>query len=292
MKLIADSGSTKTTWCAVLPGGRSLEVKTAGINPVRDDEATLRQVVREACSAIADALNRGRAATFQGHASCSAVHFYGAGCLPAFTAPLEQVLKEVFPEAVIVIESDLLGAAHALCGRREGIACILGTGSNSCLYDGRQIVRNVSPLGWILGDEGSGAVLGRRLVGDVLKGQLPDEVCQAFTQTFKLQRQDVIEAVYRQPQANRFLASLVPFLSEHRDVEAVHALLVDEFRRFFVRNVAAYGRRDLPVGFVGSVAHYFREELSAAAAAEGFVIGEILQDPMPRLVNFFKEEAG
>lgn len=289
MILIADSGSTKSTWRAVLPDGLSYEVHTSGINPVRDDEAAMRQVVQEACSSLSGEVHFGDDATFG--AAFTSIHFYGAGCLPAFTAPLEKVLRAAFPKAKLTIESDLLGAAHALRGHREGIACILGTGSNSCLYDGRQIVRNVSPLGWILGDEGSGAVLGRLLVGDVLKGQLPDEVCQAFFQRFNLQRADIIEAVYRQPQANRFLASLVPFLSEHRDVDAVRRLLTDEFRRFFVRNVASYGRRDLPVGFIGSVAHYFRAELTAAAAAEGFAIGEILQDPMPRLVEYIQEDA-
>ena len=291
MIVIADSGSTKTTWRVVLRGHLSFDVATAGINAVRDDEATIRQTVQRACAAIRDEFLEGRASSLASESSPTAIYFYGAGCLPAFTAPLKRVLAEVFPMSECVVESDLLGAAHALYGKAEGIACILGTGSNSCLFDGQRIVQNVSPLGWILGDEGSGAVLGRRLVGDVLKGQLPETVCSVFLQRFGLQVSDIIEAVYRKAQPNRFLASLVPFLAEHRDVEAVHALLVGEFRRFFVRNVAAYSRRDLPVGFVGSVAYHFSDELAEAAEAEGFVLGDILQSPMDRLESYFRERA-
>ena len=120
----------------------------------------------------------------------------------------KDILATHFPESTIEVQSDLVGAARALCGNAPGIACILGTGSNSCYYDGKQIFSNISPLGFILGDEGSGAVLGKRLVGDCLKNQLPKDICDAFLQTFKLTPAQIIEKVYRQPQANRFLASL------------------------------------------------------------------------------------
>jgi len=289
MKLIADSGSTKTSWSIVIDDSTSFIVHTPGINPVRDDEATISAVVHGARAAIDAKLQQEQASSFVHDLAFSHVYFYGAGCLPAFIAPLVCLLEDVFPSAKIAVESDLLGAARALCGHSEGIACILGTGANSCLYDGKQIVRNVSPLGWILGDEGSGAVLGRLLVSDILKGQLPKPLCEAFMQRFDLTQTAIIEAVYRQPQANRFLASLVPFLAEHRDEPAVHNLLVREFVRFFTRNVVAYGRPDLSVNFVGGIAYQFEDELREAAEEFGFIVGLILRNPIQRLGAFHHE---
>lgn len=286
MKLIADSGSTKTSWCVVIDDSMTFTINTAGINPVRDDEEAMCAVIREARSAIDSECTMGRAASLTGECGVTHIYFYGAGCLPAFTAPLLRQLEDAFPSAAIAVESDLLGAARALCGREEGVACILGTGANSCLYDGTRIVANVSPLGWILGDEGSGAVLGRMLVSDVLKGQLQKPLCEAFMQRFDLTQTAIIEAVYRQPQANRFLASLVPFLVEHRDHPDVHQFLVREFGRFFSRNVKAYGRADLPVNFVGGIAYQFEDELRAASLEQGFTVGLILRNPIQRLCAF------
>ncbi|MDE6633719.1 MAG: ATPase, partial [Bacteroidaceae bacterium] len=151
--LIADCGSTKSSWVLV-EGEKRQNFETLGINPIRDSEDEIEQVLMNLPVCL-DALD--------------IIHFYGAGCIPPYSDVVRRLLARRFPKAEIHVESDLLGAAHALCGKNEGIACILGTGSNSCLYDGRHIVENVSPLGWILGDEGSGAVLGPRLVGDVLK---------------------------------------------------------------------------------------------------------------------------
>ena len=274
MNLIVDSGSTKTTWCVVLSKTNSFIVTTNGINPVRDSEETMRAVVRQARSEIE------KEYTF------SHVFFYGAGCIPPYSDVLKRVLEQEFAGAQVAVESDMLGAARALCGVEEGIACILGTGSNSCYYDGSIIVRNVSPLGWILGDEGSGAVLGRTLVGDLLKGQLPSALRDEFLQRYNLTQAAIIEAVYRKPLANRFLASFVPFLADHREEEGIQALLIDAFRCFFRRNVAAYQRKDLPVNFIGSVAYFFEKELSKAAAAEGFQIGLVLREPIEKLALF------
>ena len=286
MKLIVDSGSTKTTWRVAIPQAPSFEIHTIGINPVRDDESTIRDVVHGACASIRAELTTGRASSLCADSGFTAVFFYGAGCLPAFTGPLEDVLKACFPTARLSIESDLLGAARALCGHGEGIACILGTGSNSCLFDGEHIVENVSPLGWILGDEGSGAVLGRTLVGDLLKGVLPEELRADFLSRFDLTPADIIERVYRQPQPNRFLASLVPFLAEHRAESPVRAFLIRQFRRFFRRNVSAYRRTDLPVNFVGGIAYQFEDELREAASAENFEVGKILKDPVSSLEEY------
>ena len=273
--LIADSGSTKTSWVLTDETTRQ-EFETLGINPVRDSEEDIKHLLQ---TSLLNSLS-------PSWEKVNAIFFYGAGCIPPYSDSVRRVLQECFPEAEVHVESDLLGAAHALFGSKEGIACILGTGSNSCLYDGRQILENVSPLGWILGDEGSGAVLGRRLVGDVLKGQLSPALCQAFAEETGLTRADIINKVYREPMANRFLASLVPFLGRHREHEEIQQFLIGEFRRFLSRNVAQYRRPDLPVSFVGGIASAFSEELAEALRLEGMTLGHILKRPIDNMVNY------
>ena len=199
---------------------------------------------------------------------------------------MERLLRACFPTTTVHVASDMLGAARALCGHSEGIACILGTGSNSCLYDGHDIVANVPALGWILGDEGSGAVLGRTLVSDLLKGQLPVALRDAFLKEYDLTQDAIIQRVYRGEQPNRWLASLVPFLASHCNEPSVHDLLIRSFCRFLRRNVLAYARPDLPVGFVGGVANQFEDELRAAVAAEGLLMGYIQREPIHGMVRY------
>lgn len=267
--LTADSGSTKTDWLLERNGARLARISTQGINPFMLEAEEIAEILRRELLAHPD------------FCPPTAVRFYGAGCRGAQCQVVERALRSVLPEAACVtVDSDLVGAARALCGEADGIACILGTGSNSGLYLGGQVVENVSPLGFILGDEGSGAVLGKRLVGDVLKRQLPAHLCQAFQEKYGLSSDEIIRRVYREAFPNRFLASFAPFLHEHRDEEAVRTLLHEEFARFFTRNAAAYRRPDLPVGFVGSIAWHFRDELAAAARACGFSMGRVLRAPL------------
>jgi N-acetylglucosamine kinase-like BadF-type ATPase len=191
------------------------------------------------------------------------------------------------PDAdTVEVAGDLLGAARALCGSNEGIACILGTGANSCLYDGRQIIANTPPLGYVLGDEGSGAVLGIRFLNAVLKGLLPERLKTELLDWLQMTEADIIGRIYRQPLANRWLASLSLFIATHIDETDVRALVTDNFRQFFRRNVVQYGRRDLPVCFVGSIAHYYREQLGEAAAAEGFTLGRVEKSPVDGLTAY------
>ncbi len=284
MQLIADSGSTKTQWMLLPPAtagtatkGQPLQtIATAGMNPVRDSVDTLRHVLAAELlpqlGAAARAVRR--------------VHFYGAGCIEPYSTVMREALAAACPAAAICVESDMLGAARALCGDEPGIACILGTGSNSCLYDGRHIARSTPALGWILGDEGSGAVLGRRLVGDVLKGQLPQHLADAFMATTGLTQAAIIERTYRQPEANRFLASLTPFLSAHCHEPAIRTMLLGEFRSFMQRNITAYARPDLPVHFAGGVAHAFASILREAVAACGFIPGTICAAPISMLAAY------
>ncbi len=215
----------------------------------------------------------------------TAIHFYGAGCIAPFYDSVRQALEHYFPAADIHIYSDLLGAARALCGKGEGIACILGTGSNSCLCNGGEIVQNISPLGYILGDEGSGAVLGRTLLAEMLKGTL-QHLWPAFAQRYGLDTTDIISKVYRQPGANRFLASLAPFITDNVHLPEVEGMVTGEFVRFLQRNVLPYGRTTLPVNFVGGIATSFASQLGAACRLCGLSMGQIISNPAPHLLNY------
>lgn len=272
MKLIADSGSTKTDW--LLTGGTRLQ--TQGINPFHQSEETIAAILR---TELLPLLPSGGAP--------SQVFFYGSGCRPELQPMMEELLRQVFPQAETVeVQGDLLGAARSLCGHGEGIACILGTGANSCLYDGERIVQNTPPLGYILGDEGSGAVLGIRFFNALLKGFLPAALREAFMSETKLTEADIINKVYRQPMANRFLASTSQFIARHLDSEPLRQLVVDNFRQFFRRNLSQYRRADLPVSATGSIAWYYRDLLAEAAEAEGYVVGRIERSPLGGLAQF------
>ena len=277
MILIADCGSTKIDWCLIENGKVAKQVFTSGINALLMSEEQIRQT-------IADEL----VPEIKGY-EIGSVYYYGAGCLfDDICANVRRAIAANIPSAkTIEVDTDLLAAARALCGKNPGIACIMGTGSNSCYYDGVRIVDNVSPLGYILGDEGSGAVLGKLLVGDVLKNQLPAALCEKFLKKYDLDRQKIIEGVYKKPAANRFLASLSPFLIENIEEPAVHRLVLNAFKAFFVRNIENYeGYKTMPVSFVGSVAYYYRDVLGEAANSLGIKIGTVIKSPMEGLIKY------
>ena len=277
MILIADCGSTKIDWCLIENGKVAKQVFTSGINALLMSEEQIRQT-------IADEL----VPEIKGY-EIGSVYYYGAGCLfDDICANVRRAIAANIPSAkTIEVDTDLLAAARALCGKNPGIACIMGTGSNSCYYDGVRIVDNVSPLGYILGDEGSGAVLGKLLVGDVLKNQLPAALCEKFLKKYDLDRQKIIEGVYKKPAANRFLASLSPFLIENIEEPAVHRLVLNAFKAFFVRNIENYeGYKTMSVSFVGSVAYYYRDVLEEAASSLGIKIGTVIKSPMEGLVKY------
>ena len=274
MILIADSGSTKTDWCLVDNGVLVKQIFTKGTNPFFQTEDEISAEVSENLLPYLDT------------AKVDAVWFYGAGC--AFPEKNEIVRAAIARHLDVPIEvgSDLLGAARGLCGSQPGIACILGTGSNSCFYDGKEIVSNVSPLGFILGDEGSGAVLGKMLVGDVLKNQLPAALKEEFLARYELTPAIILERVYKKPFPNRFLASLSPFLVEHLDVPEIHTLVQNGFKAFFERNVKQYDYKQYPVHLIGSLAYYYRSVLQEAAEQTGVRLGTIKQSPMEGLISY------
>lgn len=273
--LIADSGSTKTDWCLVPAGSPPHTFRTGGINPFYQTEA---EIERELTGHVLPLLPP---------AGVDAVCFYGAGCTGGKAAALRRLLARLFPSAQVVeAETDMLGAARALCGHSAGIACILGTGSNSCFYDGTRICANVPPLGFILGDEGSGAVLGKLLVGNVLKRLWPSRLSEAFFAYTGLTQEALLDRVYRQPFPNRFLAGLAPFLSARLDAEPVRRMVAGSFRDFLARNVAQYDYHTHPVHFTGSVAWHFRPLLEEVAHGLGIKPGRVVQSPLEGLVRF------
>ena len=274
MILIADSGSTKTDWCVAENGCILRRIQAEGINPVY-------QTDEELCGAA-----RGVARRLDGLRP-EAIRFYGAGCIHPQTERVRHALRQAFAETDDVeVGSDMLGAARALCGHQAGIVCILGTGSNSCYYDGAKIVANVSPLGFILGDEGSGAVLGKLLVGSLLKNQLAPGLKEEFLTTYALTPADIIDRVYRRPLPNRFLASLSPFLAAHLDDPGIHRLVLDSFRDFLRRNVMQYDWQAYNVHFCGSIAYHYQTILAEAASEEGVRVGQIVRSPMEGLVRY------
>ena len=281
MTLIADSGSTKTDWCLLSEGTVLTRVGTQGINPVHQQDDVIAAILTDAASQLSPFI------VAADRRELAEVVFYGAGCSPANVDHVETLLRSAFPTALKVsAQNDMMAAARALCGRQSGVACILGTGSNSCLYDGRQIVKNTPAMGYILGDEGSGAVLGRLFINGIFKGTLPASVRDAYLQETGLTLHAIINKVYRQPMANRFLASVSLFISKHISEPALRELVCENFRQFVRRNLLSYDCGDIPVSAVGSVADAYRPLLETVLREEGFRVGTILKSPMDGLIAY------
>lgn len=276
MILIADSGSTKTDWCIVENGVPLQQIFTKGTNPFFQSE---EEISNEIATALLPQLKTNE---------LDAVYFYGAGC--GFPDKIETmhraISKHLKVKGDVEVSTDMLAAARGLCGHSAGIACIMGTGSNSCYYDGKDIVTNVSPLGFILGDEGSGACLGKLLVGDLLKNQMTPELKEKFLTQFSLTPADIIDRVYRKPFPNRFLASLSPFLFQNLNEPCIRTLVFDSIKAFLKRNVMQYDYQHSKVHFIGSVAFYYKELLAEAAQETGIQLGTIIKSPMEGLIEY------
>lgn len=291
--LIADSGSTKTDWALLRRGCAPLTFHTSGINPVQMN-----------AEQMASALSELRA-ILPAQTIISEVYFYGAGCIRGKRqAAVEEAIREQLKDYLLPkeevnhnggqsnegdavhVESDMLGAARALCQREAGIACILGTGSNSCLYDGERILSNTPPLGYILGDEGSGAYIGRALVSNILKGIAPQRIVDLFKEETGLSQEAVIDHVYRHPLANRWLASLMPFVERHKEEDSVRALVKEAFTAYLRRNILQYQRPDLPLNFTGSISFTYEDILREALADEGMKMGALVARPIDGLITY------
>ena len=277
MILSADSGSTKTDWVLCDPENIVVRIKTQGLNPTI-------QSTEEILAVLKDEL----AGKIESEAPDS-IYFYGAGCAyENANKRMQAALETVFKTKDIYIHSDLLAAARALCGHEEGIACILGTGSNSCLFDGKNIIENTPSLGFILGDEGSGAHLGRQLVSDCIKKQLSKDIRDKFFTRYQIDKAAVLERVYHTPLPNRWLASFTPFLHENRKEAEIQALLKHCFTQFFQRNTMVYRKSWLPIHIIGGVGINFAQEIKETAESLGLSIGNIVESPMEGLIRFHK----
>lgn len=275
MILIADSGSTKTDWALCQDGEIISRVRTQGLNPTIQSTDDMLKVLE---AELVDAIDT---------MAPEHIYFYGAGCAyDNANNRMKRALDKIFPGKRISISSDLLAAARALCGHSEGIACILGTGSNSCLYNGKEIVDNTPSLGYILGDEGSGAHLGRQLVSDCIKKQLPKDIREKFMQQYGLDVASTLERVYHTPLPNRWLASLTPFILENKKNAEVHAMLRNCFTEFFKRNIMVYRHSWLPIHIIGGIGVNFAEEIKETAESLGLSIGNIVESPMDGLIKY------
>ena len=279
MILIADSGSTKTDWCLANNGTVVARHATQGINPFFQNDEEIRLILNRL---VVEDLPKQQI----GH--LTAIYFYGAGIRPEMQQRMRDNIFAVTGVENVDVQGDLIGAARSLFGHDSGIACILGTGSNSGLYDGKEVVKNTPPLGFILGDEGSGAVLGKLFLGALCKGLMPEGMLEEWVEATCQNVADIIQHVYRQPLPNRYLAQATHFIHDHLNVEEVRQLVIMSFRDFFRRNLVQYGHNDLPVRAIGSIAYYFHAQLSEAAETEGFMLDRVKQSPMMGLVDYHK----
>ncbi|MDR3129405.1 MAG: ATPase [Tannerellaceae bacterium] len=275
MILLVDGGSTKTDWCLTEAGRQIARTLTQGANPLFHTVMDLQAEWKATVVPLSEGY------------SIETIYFYGAGCFSEKTKNVVQAaLKECWPDTIIKIESDLLGAARGLCGHEAGIACILGTGSNTCAYDGQKICKRILPLGYILGDEGSGSALGKLLIGACLRDQLTPELKEKFFDHFGLTTETILHKVYRDSMPNQFLASLSPFLLYHLSDVTVYTLVRDAFRDFFLKTVHHYDYSHLSVHFTGSIAFHYSTVLQEVASSLYIPIASICPSPMEGLIRF------
>jgi len=277
IKLIADCGSTKSEWCLV-QGRKKTTVFTQGISPYFLDTAAIAKVLS---TELKPSLGRKMP---------DAIHYYGTGCLnPANRRSVKKALTSVFPDADVEVDHDLSAAARALCGHEKGVACILGTGSNSCYYNGRKIVSNSPGLGYVLGDEGGGAYLGKRVLQYYLYNTFDEDLRSRFDAKYVTSNAEILDHVYKQPLANRYLASFALFLAENRGHYMIENIIEDGLNDFFFYHLCKYRESwTSPIHFVGSVAWGFRDVLQELARSYEFTLGKVLRNPMEGLVDYHR----
>lgn len=278
--LIADSGSTKTDWRLISEDQTITPFQTQGISPFFQTAAEIKDILKKELTDKNPGMNP------------SSIYYYGTGCKhPDKKRIIQEALKYHFPEADIEVESDMLGAARALCGRQPGIAAILGTGSNTCYYDGSIIIENRTSGGFILGDEGSGAHIGKTFVQHFLNDELPTEIATRFSERLKFTKDDIIDAVYRKPLPNRFLASFSKFVFQNIKEPFMIQLVSSCFDQFFEKQVCKYKQSDsVALSCSGSVAFYYNAILKDVAVKKGIQIGSIVESPIAALTLYHLEE--
>ncbi len=274
--LIADSGATKCEWCVVEKGKLKKTLFTLGISPYFLSGQQVEELVRRD---LYPEISRYK---------IDAIFYYGTGCKnPANQKMILKALKRVFPDIDITVNHDLMGAARAVCLQEKGIACILGTGSNSCYFNGKRIMKNSPGLGYVLGDEGSGAYLGKKVVQYYMYNTFDEELRYRFEEKYKLSDMDILDKVYTQPLPNRFLAGFTIFLAENRGHFMVENIIEDGLNDFFFQHLCKYSESwKYPVHFVGGVAFGFRDVITQLCDSYELEQGTILQHPMEGLIRY------
>ncbi|MCE3281557.1 MAG: hypothetical protein K0Q66_294 [Chitinophagaceae bacterium] len=279
VKLIADSGATKCEWC-LLDGKKKKKIITQGISPYfLDAEQIITLLRKELLPKLKDV-------------QVDAVYYYGTGLSnPNNVKMLRGALKKLFPGAAIEATHDLMAAARALCGNNKGIACILGTGSNSCYFDGKKIVKNSPGLGYVLGDEGSGAYLGKKVIQYYLYNTYDEDLRARFDARFVTTPMEILENVYKKPLANRYLASFAIFLAENRGHYMIENIIEDGLNDFIINHLYKYRESwTLPISFAGSIAFGFRDVLKELLGSYELEMGTVLKNPMEGLITYHQHE--
>lgn len=282
MIIIADGGSTKTNWCLVTEDGKKVYFNTEGYNPYFSSTEYIIQSLKESLPTDLDKEN------------ITEVNYYGAGCsTPEMRKIVENAMQVVFEKSKVYIGHDLLAAARALLGNNEGFAAILGTGTNTCLYNGREITHNIDSGAYILGDEGSGCYIGKKLLTDYLRGYMPEAVRKIFWEEFKLTPDDINEIVYTQPRANRFCASFSKFVYDNNvNIEYSRNLVRTSFEDFFKNLVTHYPDfQKYTFNCIGSVGYNFRNVLEEVVSENGMTVGNIIRSPIDNLVKYHLQAA-
>ena len=276
--LIADSGSTKTQWC-LLSGDKKKMISTQGISPYFLNDESLGKILSE------ELLPK------TGKTEIDEIHYYGTGCInPVNIALVKRGLKKLYKTAAVYVNHDLLGAAKALCGNEKGIACILGTGSNSCFYNGKKVVKNSPGLGFILGDEGSGTYLGKKVLQYYLYSTFDAELMDKFKMKYPETTSEILDNVYKADLPNRYLAGFVSFLIENRGHFMIENIIEDSINDFFFNHIYKYRESwSLPINFVGSVAFGFKDVLAEMCRGYELKLGIVLKSPIDGLIKHHKQ---
>ncbi len=275
MILIIESGSTKSDW-VLLNQGEKTYFSTIGLNPYFHTEQDVEQAIK------------GNSELYSLNNQVSAIYFYGAGCSAEhLNAIIERGIQKVFTKAIVSVDHDLNACAYATYNGEPAISCIIGTGSNSCFFDGEIVSEKVPALGYILGDEGSGTYMGKRLLADFLYHRIPREMALAFQKETGLDKDSIVNNVYKQPNANVYLASFVPFIQKFSETTYVKELVLTGFKQFLDVHVCCYDNyKNYPVHFVGSISRIFKNELELACKHFDIKLGDIVQKPVDGLVQY------
>ena len=279
MKIIVESGASKSDWRLIGEDGKEkVKVLAGGTNVSTMQMKSIAETIHATGQMIKDSAE----------GEISSVHFYTAGVITdEISTALSSALGSVFPDAEVEIQNDLTAAARAACGHSPGIVAILGTGSNSCQYDGKEIVKRVYSSGYILGDEGSAATLGKLFIADFLKGLVPEHIARDFSSRYDSSYATIVENVYRSGSSpSGYLGSFAPFIMEHYSDPYVKSLVDGNFRSFFRRSVRQYDYEDCPVGIVGGFGYALREIILSVAEEEGVKISGFMQCPIEGLKRY------